>query len=277
MVSPALIFLMLMLAYPFLLAIYLSMTDKRFGAEPNFTGLRNFVVLSQTALFWETVKNSLIYTIGALALKFVGGLALAVFLNREFRGRRFVTAALLLPWIVPTVFSTLTWWWMLDPAFSIVNAVLKKWGLIQTNIPFLVNPTLAMVSLVIVNVWRGVPFFAIVFLAGIQTVPEELMDAGKIDGANAWQRFWKISFPLILPVVLIVILISTIGTISDFELPFILTRGGPGTATTVFGIMTYNLSIESGLYGLGAAVTMTMFPFLALLVIGSLLEIRRED
>lgn len=202
---------------------------------------------------------------------------MALLLNREFTGRRFVRAVLLLPWIVPTVFSTLAWSWMLDPAFGIANVLLKRWGIIETNIAFLVSPTLAMASLVAVNAWRGIPFFAITFLAGLQTVSEELIEAARIDGANGWRILLSIILPMIMPVVVIVILISTIGTVSDFELPFILTRGGPGTATQVFGIMTYNLSIESGLYGLGTAVSIAMFPFLALLVVLSLVQLRRED
>jgi multiple sugar transport system permease protein len=277
LVSPAFLFLLLLLAYPLVLAIYLSLTDKRFGAVPNFVGLQNYINLAQTPRFWSAVQASLVYTIAALIFKFVGGLAVALLINRAFVGRRLVRAVLLLPWIVPTVFSSLAWLWMLDPAFGIINVALKRWGLIQTNIPFLINPTLAMACLVAANVWRGVPFFAITFLAGLQTVPDELIDAAKIDGASSWRTLLSITLPMIMPVVVIVMLISTIGTIADFELPFILTRGGPGTATQVFGIMTYNLSIESGLYGLGTAVSMAMFPFLALLVILSLVRLRRED
>jgi len=277
LVSPAFVFLLLLLAYPLVLAIYLSLTDKRFGAVPNFIGLQNYITLVQTPRFWAAVQASLIYTIASLILKFVGGLAVALLIKRDFVGQRFVRAVLLLPWIIPTVFSTLAWSWMLDPAFGILNVAFKRWGLIQTNIPFLVNPALAMVCLVAVNVWRGVPFFAITFLAGLQTVPEELIDAAKIDGASSWRTLLSITLPMIMPVVVIVMLISTIGTIADFELPFILTRGGPGTATQVFGIMTYNLSIESGLYGLGTAVSMAMFPFLAILVVLSLVRLRREE
>ncbi len=277
LVSPALVFLLLLLAYPFILAIYLSLTDKRFGAVPNFVGLQNYINLADTPRFWSAVQASLVYTIAALIFKFVGGLAVALLINREFVGRRLVRAVLLLPWIVPTVFSTLAWVWMLDPAFGIINVALKRWGLIQANIPFLVDPGLAMACLVAANVWRGVPFFAITFLAGLQTIPEELIDAAKIDGANSWRILLSIILPMIMPVVVIVMLISTIGTIADFELPFILTRGGPGAATQVFGIMTYNLSIESGLYGLGTAVSMAMFPILAILVVMSLVQLRREN
>lgn len=277
LVSPALLFLLFLLAYPLVIAIYLSLTDKRLGADPNWVGLTNYLNLFQSDRFWLVVRNSLVYTTGALVLKFVGGIAVAQMLNREFVGRRIATALLLLPWIIPTVFSTLAWWWLLDPANSIVNVMLRKWGLIQQNLPFLTDPTWAMVSLIILNTWRGVPFFAITFLAAIQTVPEELTDASRIDGANEWRRFWSIVFPLIMPVVVIVVLISTISTIADFELPFLLTRGGPRDATNVFGILTYDYAMNLGRVGLGSAVSMTMVPILALLVVFSLLEVKRQD
>jgi len=277
LVSPALLFLLFMLAYPFVVAIYLSLTDKRLGADPNWVGFANFTTLFQSARFWKIVGNSLVYTIGALVIKFVGGIAVAQMLNREFVGRRLASALLLLPWIIPTVFSTLAWWWLLDPANSIINVMLRKWGLIQQNIPFLTDPAWAMFTLIMLNAWRGVPFFAITFLAAIQTVPDELTDAARIDGANEWRRFWSIVFPLIMPVVIIVVLISTISTIADFELPYLLTRGGPRDATNVFGILTYDYAMNLGRVGIGSAVSLTMVPILALLVIFSLLEVKRQD
>jgi multiple sugar transport system permease protein len=222
------------------------------------------------------VQNSLVYTGGALLFKFVGGLALAQLLNREFFGKRLATALVLLPWIIPSVFSTLAWWWMLDPANSIINIMFKRWGLITNNIPFLVDATWAMACLIFLNVWRGVPFFAITFLAALQTVPDELHEAGKIDGANAWQRFWNIAFPLIIPVVIIVVLISTISTLADFEVPYLLTKGGPRDATMIFGLLSYNYALGVGQLGLGAAVSLAMLPFLAVLVILALVQVRRE-
>lgn len=277
MVSPALLFLLFMLAYPFFMAIYLALTDKRLGADPNWVGFANFITLFQSDRFWKVVGNSLVYTVGALIVKFVGGIAVAQMLNREFVGRKLASALLLLPWIIPTVFSTLAWWWLLDPANSIVNVMLRRWGIIEQNIPFLTDPTWAMVTLIMLNAWRGIPFFAITFLAAIQTVPDELTDAARIDGANEWRRFWSIVFPLIIPVVTIVVLISTISTVADFELPYLLTRGGPRDATNVFGILTFDFAMNLGRVGIGSAVSLTMVPILALLVVFSLLEIKRGD
>lgn len=278
LLSPGFVFLTIMMAYPFVYAIYLSFTDKQIGAPANFSGFENYSKLASTTLFWNTVINSLVYTTIALILKFFGGLGLAVMLNRPFIGQRVVKAMLLLPWIMPTVFSTMIWSWIFHPTFSIVNEVLvSKLGLLTEPIPFLLDERWAMASLILVNVWRGVPFFGITFLAAIQSVSTEIIEASKIDGASAWGSFWRITFPMILPVVIIVMLISTIGTLGDFDLPFLLTNGGPNNATTLFALTAYTLSLQSGLIGLGAAVTMTMFPVLVLLVIVSLLSVRRQQ
>ncbi len=278
LLSPGFAFLTVMMAYPFFYAIYLSFTDKEIGAVAHFTGLENYSKLLSTSLFFKTVTNSLVYTTFALIFKFIGGLGLAVLLNRPFVGQRVIKALLLLPWIMPTVFSTMIWSWIFHPTFSIVNDVLKvKLGWISADIPFLSNETWAMASLIFVNVWRGVPFFGITFLAAIQSVSTEVLEASRIDGASAWTSFWRITFPMILPVVIIVMLISTIGTLGDFDLPFLLTHGGPNNATTVFSLTAYTLSLSSGKIGLGAAVTMNMFPILVLLVIASLISVRRQQ
>jgi multiple sugar transport system permease protein len=278
LLSPGFLFLAVMMAYPFFYAVYLSFTDKQIGAPASFIGLENYAKLWGTNLFYKTVVNSLVYTAFALALKFAGGLALGVMLNRPFIGQRVVKALLLLPWIMPTVFSTMIWSWIYHPTFSIINEVLvNKLGWLSQPIPFLRDEAWAMGSLIFVNVWRGVPFFGITFLAAIQSVSTEILEASKIDGASAWGTFWRITFPMILPVVIIVMLISTIGTLGDFDLPFLLTRGGPNDSTTLFSLTAYTLSLSSGLIGLGAAVTMTMFPILILLVIASLIRVRRQQ
>ncbi len=278
LLSPGFIFLAVMMAYPFFYAVYLSFTDKQIGAPANFTGLLNYSKLLSTTLFSKTVMNSLVYTSFALAFKFAGGLGLAVMLNRPFIGSRIIKALLLLPWIMPTVFSTMIWSWIFHPTFSIINNVLvTKMGLLSAPIPFLIDERWAMASLIFVNVWRGIPFFGITFLAAIQSVSPEIIEASKIDGASVWVSFWRITFPMILPVVIIVMLISTIGTIGDFDLPFLLTKGGPNNSTTLFALTAYMLSLQSGQIGLGAAVTITMFPLLVVLIVISLLSVRRRQ
>lgn len=275
--APSLIFLAIMLGYPLILALYLGFTDKRLGSPANWVGLKNYINMFSTSLYWRVFQNSFVYTGITLVFKFIGGLLVAQMLNRDFIGKRLARAALLLPWIVPTVFSSLAWWWMFDPANSIINVLLKQWGIIDTNLPWLMKGNWAMGALIGVNVWRGVPFFAITFLAGLQSVSEELIDAAKIDGANAWQRFWRVVFPLILPVVIVVVLMSAISTLADFELPYLLTKGGPGNATNVFGILTFNYAVMTGLIGVGSAVAISTLPILAVLVVQSLREVRRGN
>jgi multiple sugar transport system permease protein len=278
LLSPGFIFLAVMMAYPFFYAVYLSFTDKQIGQPANFTGFDNYTRLLGTTLFAKTVVNSIVYTTFALILKFFGGLALAVMLNRPFIGQRVIKAMLLLPWIMPTVFSTMIWSWIFHPSFSIVNEILVvKLGLLAEPIPFLRSETWAMASLIFVNVWRGIPFFGITFLAAIQSVSTEVIEASKIDGASPWVSFWRITFPMILPVVIIVMLISVIGTLGDFDLPYLLTRGGPNDSTTLFALTAYTLTLSAGRIGLGAAVTMAMFPILVLLVIVSLISVRRQQ
>ena len=278
LLSPAFLFLLVMMAYPFVYAIYLSFTDKEIGSVPEFTGLENYALLLSTTLFKQTAINSLVYTSFALILKFAGGLILATVLNRPFIGQRFAKGLMLLPWILPTVFSTMIWSWILNPTFSIINVVLvEKLHLLAQPLPFLTNEMWAMASLIFINIWRGVPFFGITFLAAIQSVSTEIIEASRIDGASPWRSFWSIIFPGILPVVVIVSLISTIGTLGDFDLPYLLTNGGPNGATTLFALTAYTLSSQRGKVGLGSAVTMTMFPLLILLVIGSLLIVRRRQ
>lgn len=278
LLGPGFLFLLVMMAYPFGYAVYLGFTDKQIGAPANFIGLDNYTRLFKTTLFAKTVTNSLVYTALALFFKFWGGLGLAVMLNRPFIGQRIVRALMLLPWIMPTVFSTMIWSWILHPTFSIFNEVLVvKLGLLAEPLPFLLSERWAMGALIMVNVWRGVPFFGITFLAAIQSVPTEILEASRIDGATRWSAFWRIVFPMILPVVIIVVLISTIGTLGDFDLPFLLTNGGPNNATTIFSLTAYTLTLNAGRVGLGAAVTMTMFPLLVLLVIVSLFSIRSQQ
>ena len=278
LLGPAFLFLLVMMAYPFLYAVYLSFTDKEIGSVPVFTGLDNYATLLSTTLFTQTVINSLVYTIFALILKFSGGLVLASMLNRPFIGQRVAKGLMLLPWILPTVFSTMIWTWILNPAFSVINVILvDKAHLLSAPLPFLTDERWAMASLIFINIWRGMPFFGITFLAAIQGVSTEIIEASRIDGAGRWRSFWSIIFPGILPVVIIVSLISTIGTLGDFDLPFLLTNGGPNNATTLFALTAYTLSSRAGKVGLGSAVTMSMFPLLIILVVSSLLLMRRRQ
>ena len=238
-------------------------------------GLANYETLLRDSSFRQTVANSFTYTGVTTIFKLTGGLAMAVVLNNTFKGRRFVRAALLLPWIVPTVLSTLAWLWMFDSTFSVFNWLLRKVN-IEGPI-WLGDGYWPMISLMIVNIWRGTPFFGVSFLAGMQGIPQELYEAATIDGATAWQRFWRITLPLLRPVISVVLLLSTILTLADFQLIYVLTRGGPANSTHVFSTYAFQIAIPGSQLGLGAAVSVFMFPILALIVFFTLVMIRKEQ
>jgi multiple sugar transport system permease protein len=274
---PGLLILLLFMAYPFFLGIYLSLTDKMVGfPDYNFVGLDNFRTLLNDPIFHRTVANTFIYSFVTVPFKLLLGLGLALVLNQRFRFSRFVRAGLLLPWIVPTAVSSLAWLMLFDSVLSPLSWVLKDWGVIHTNINFLGDRWNAIAAISVANVWRGLPFFAVSILAGLQAVPNELHEAAALDGANALQRFFSVTLPTIRTIVLITTLFSIIFTFSDFQLIYVLTKGGPASSTHVFGTYAYQMMGFSAI-GQAAAVALSMFPFLALFAAILLYFIRKED
>jgi multiple sugar transport system permease protein len=274
---PTMVLLGLFIAYPFVEGIWLSVTSTKVGVPGDFVGLANFQKVWNDNIFRVAVWNTVLYTFVTTVLKLIFGLWLALLLNRHFRGKAFVRAFILLPFIIPTVLSTFAWKWMFDPTFSVINWVLFKLGLITGRVNWLGDPELAMISVIIVNVWRGVPFYAISLLAGLQTISPELNEAAAIDGAYAWKRFWYVTWPLLLPVTMVVVLFSVIQTFADFQLVYVLTGGGPANATQLFATYAYQIGVGTGLLSEGAAVSLAMFPILFLVVIVQLLYIRRVE
>jgi multiple sugar transport system permease protein len=276
MLAPGVLFLLAFVAYPFLYGIYLSLQERRVSEPGTFVGLANFTTLFQDGVFWQVTRNTFVYTIVATILKMIGGLAMALVMNQRFRGRNLARAFLLLPFIVPTILSTVAWMWILDPTFSVINWTLLNSGLVKTNFSWLGNATLAMVSIIAVNVWRGVPFYGITLLAGLQTISPDLYEAAAIDGASTQQRFWHITLPVIKPVLIIVTMFSVIFTFSDFQLVYALTHGGPANATHLFATYAFDVGMSAGQLGSGAAIALSMLPALALLIVGLTLYLRRE-
>ena len=274
---PTLVLLALFIAYPFVEGVRLSVTDTKVGVPGKFVGLQNFEEIWSDSIFHVAVWNTCVYTAVATVFKLALGLWLAVLLNRHFKGKAFIRAFILLPFIIPTVLSTLAWKWMFDPTFSVINWLLFKMGLITAPINWLGEPHLALISVIVVNVWRGVPFYAISLLAGLQTISPELHEAAAIDGARPWQRFWHVTWPLLLPVTLVVVLFSVIQTFADFQLVYVLTGGGPANATQLFATYAYQLGIGTGLLSKGATISLAVFPVLLLVVIVQLLYIRRVE
>lgn len=259
---PAAAFLILFLAYPLGLGVWMSFTDERIGRTGIFVGLENYQWLWDDSIFWLSVFNTLLYTIVASVIKFAIGLYLALLLNRRMPFKALVRSIVLIPFIVPTVLSAIAFWWIYDAQFSIISWSLIKLGLITQNINFLGDSSMARGSVIVANIWRGVPFVAITLLAGLQTVSPSLYEAATLDGATSWQRFRFITYPLLTPIIAVVMTFSVLFTFTDFQLIWALTRGGPVNATHLMATLSYQRGIISGRLGEGAAIATAMIPFL---------------
>jgi multiple sugar transport system permease protein len=263
--------------YPFSKGLWLSVLNTEVAIPGEFIGLKNFIKLWNDQIFRRTAQNTILYTIAATILKLGLGMIVALLLNQLIGFKRIIRASMLLPWIVPTILSALAWKWMFDPTFSVISFFLFHLGITSKQISWLGGPVLSLTSVIIVNAWRGMPFFAITLLAGLQTITPTLYEAAAIDGASGWQRFWYVTWPLLMPVTLVVVLFSVIMTFADFQLVYILTGGGPANSTHLFATYAYQIGIGTGKISEGAAVSLAMFPFLFLIVIFQLWYIRRGE
>src|SRR5258705_3203700 len=259
---PAMAFLIFFLAYPLGLGVWISFTDARIGRPGAFVGTENYEWLWGDSIFWLSVFNSLLSTSVASDSKFAIGLYLALLLNETLPFKAMLRALVLIPFIVPTVLSALAFWWIFDSQFSIISWSLKQMGLITDNINFLGDVTWARICVIFANIWRGVPFVAITLLAGLQTVSPSLYEAATLDGATSWQRFRFITYPLLTPIIALVMTFSVLFTFTDFQLIWALTRGGPVNATHLMATLSYQRGIISGRLGEGAAIATAMIPFL---------------
>jgi len=263
--APATIILLTLLAYPLLLGVWLSLTDSTLGTPGHFIGFHNYLVLFRDPVYRGAAFYSVLYTFGAEIFKMSLGLGLALLLNRKFRGYRIARSIMLLPWVAPTVLSALAWLWLLDPQFSALSWLLQQVGLIHSNIDFLGTKWAARLSLIAVNVWRGIPYFAIGYLAGLQAIPKELLEAASIDGASTWNKFVHVTWPLLIPITTILVSFSSIWTITDFQLIWTMTHGGPVNSTQVFTTLAYQRAITGGSLGQGAAVAISIIPVMLIL------------
>jgi len=273
---PAAAFLILFLAYPLGLGVWLSFTDARIGRAGEFVGLENYEWLWDDSTFWLSVFNTLLYTTVASTIKFAVGLYLALLLNENLPFKAILRALVLVPFIVPTVLSAIAFWWLFDPQFSIISWSLKKMGLITANIDLLGNIWNARWSVIFANIWRGVPFVAITLLAGLQTVSPSLYEAATIDGATPWQRFRFITYPLLTPIIAVVMTFSVLFTFTDFQLIWVMTRGGPVNATHLMATLSYQRAILGGQLGEGAAISTAMIPFLLAAILVSWFGLQRR-
>nr|WP_114946034.1 sugar ABC transporter permease [Microvirga calopogonii] len=273
---PAALFLLVFLSYPLGLGVWLGFTDTRIGRAGVFVGLENYQLLWDDSIFWLSVFNTILYTVVASILKFMLGLWLALLLNEHLPFKAFIRAIVLLPWVVPTVLSAIAFWWIYDAQFSIISWALMKLGLISSPINFLGDPNNARATVILTNVWRGIPFVAITLLAGLQTISPSLHEAATLDGATSWQRFRFITLPMLSPLIAVVMTFSVLFTFTDFQLIYVLTRGGPLNATHLMATLSFQRAIPGGQLGEGAAIAVAMVPFLLAAILFSYFGLQRR-
>jgi multiple sugar transport system permease protein len=273
---PAGVLLLVFLTYPLGLGTWLGFTDTKIGRAGEWVGLDNFEFLAGDAVARLSLFNTLFYTVIASVLKFALGLWLALLLNRHLPFKSLIRAVVLLPFIVPTALSAIAFWWIYDSQFSVVSWALTRMGLINEYIDFLGDPWMARFSTIAANVWRGVPFVAISLLAGLQTIPPSLYEAASIDGATPWQQFWNVTLPLLTPIIAVVMTFSVLFTFTDFQLIYVLTRGGPLNATHLMATLSFQRGIPGGALGEGAALATMMVPFLLAAILFSYFGLQRR-
>jgi multiple sugar transport system permease protein len=273
---PAGVLLLLFLTYPLGLGTWLGFTDTKIGRAGVWVGLDNFRYLVGDAVAQLSLFNTLFYTAVASVLKFALGLWLALLLNRHIPFKSLIRAVVLLPFIVPTALSAIAFWWIYDSQFSVISWALLKMGLIDHYIDFLGEPWNARLSVIAANIWRGVPFVAICLLAGLQTISPSLYEAAALDGATPWQRFRFVTLPLLTPIIAVVMTFSVLFTFTDFQLIYVITRGGPLNATHLMATLAFQRAIPGGSLGEGAALATLMIPFLLAAILFSYFGLQRR-
>jgi multiple sugar transport system permease protein len=274
---PACGLLLVFLTYPLGLGIWLAFTDTQIGQSGEFIGLDNFRSLAADPVFWNTVFFTVFYTAVATAGKFALGLWLALLLNNNIPFKSIVRAIILLPWIIPTVLSAIAFWWIYDPQFSIISYLLVDVLHWRTHyIDFLGTPWAARWSLIVANIWRGIPFVAISLLAGLQTISPSLYEAALLDGASPFARFRFVTLPLLMPILAVVLTFSVLFTFADFQLVYAITRGGPIDSTHLMATLAFQRAIPGTQLGEGAAISVSMIPFLVLSTLFSYFALSRR-
>jgi len=281
LVAPAILYIVLLVGYPFLLAVYLAMSDANVATVGlgNFVGLDNFLSLFQAPQFLTALRNTIMFTAVSAVIKGLLGTTLAFLLAENVPGTKFFRFIILLPWTVPIVLSSIAWKWMFDTQYSIINWMGHAIGLLKPGINpnWLGDPTLAIISIIAVNVWRGFPFVAVILLAGMTSISTEVLDSAKVDGAGPIVRFRKIIVPMIAPVLFVGSLYDLVFTLNDMTIVYLLTRGGPGDTTHVLSSYAFLVGVQSGALGRGAAIALLLFPILLVIVFFALRALKRRD
>jgi len=264
--APCLIIIAFVILYPLTYGIYLGFTNFTLGrASAKFTGLANYIKLfSRDRIFRQAIRNTVIWTVGALCLEYLIGLGAALLLNESFKGRWIFRGLILLPWVIPNVVGAYMWQWLYDPNYGLVNWFLMNVGLMPSKMALLGSPSTALYATMVVAVWRGIPFMTVMLLAGLQAIPRDLYEVAAIDGANMWQRFRSITFPFLRNITIVCSLLMTIWLFNHFDVPYVLTHGGPRNRTTLLAIYTYIRGLER--YQMGYAASIGVFMLVVLLI-----------
>lgn len=266
LVIPVLIILFGVMGIPFVKAVYWSFTDKVIGAPPSFIGLKNYISLFKNEIYWKSLTNTILYTVGCIGAKLIIGLFWAVLLNQDFRGKGFFRTVLLIPWALPGMVAAMTWRWMYDGTYGIINSLLIRSGIIDVPIAWLSDPRLTLLSAMIVNIWRGIPFFMFSILGALQTLDKQMFEAATIDGAGIFAKFRCITLPSIKNVLLVTTLLSTIWTFNDFENVWLVTGGGPLYASSTIATYTYDMAFIQNYLGRALSIATSIIPILILMI-----------
>jgi len=287
MIAPAILYIAVLIGFPFVLAVLYSLSDVTTGdTSIDFIGLDNFKAALQDPVFWKSMKNTFIFTFASQVLVLILSRILAMALMEEFRGKWLVRFLILLPWTAPIALGTIGWLWMLDSIFSPLDWLLCRLGLLggpdcafgsMSNMYWLGVPGLAMASVILVHTWRMLPLATVILMAGLSSIPQEILEAAEIDGAGFWRRLFQITTPLILPIMSIAFLFGIIFTFTDMTVVYILTRGGPVHSTQVLASWSFFKGIEGGDLAQGAAISLFLFPVLAGVAVLMLKLARRTE
>ncbi len=275
---PTVVYIVGLVAIPFVLAIVFSFTNVTTGNPAlNFVGLRQWRTILNSGVFWTSFWNTIVFTGISMALVVVLAKVVAMVLVKDFKGKWIVRFCVLLPWTTPVALAAVSWLWLVDSIFSPIDWVLRWFGFIESNMYWLGRPVLAMGTIIAVHTWRIVPVAAVIIMAGLMAIPNEIKDAVKIDGAGFWREMWEITIPLLLPIIAIATLFGAILTFADMTVVFILTRGGPTQSTQVLSSWAFFKGIEGGDLAQGAAVALFLFPLLLAAAIAILRAVKRME
>jgi multiple sugar transport system permease protein len=280
LLGPAIVYIAALVGFPFLLAIFYAVSDATVGSTRlDFVGLHNFREIFDDPTFWRSLQNALVFTVGSQVLVLVLGKMLAMALFKDFRGKWLVRLLILLPWVAPISLGSIGWLWIFDPVYSIINWMLQALHLLGAGerLIWLGQPELAMLSVILVNVWRLLPLATVIILAGLSSIPHDIHDAAAVDGAGFWRRLFQITIPLMMPIMLVALLFGIVFTFTDMIVIYVLTRGGPYDTTQVLASYAYFTGIMGGDLATGAAISLFLFPLLLAAAILFLTIARRAE